>query len=155
MIFLKAISNCHYHKFMFKLSKKQSKVRNIIIDVLSRSPKTDHGTKWSINLLQIYLGITLESSSGVCLKTFIFCSTASRSLRVSTKEAFDLNALTMAFCINAGSIPINFRSFMRIRLSSSSAPIKSASSSPFVSSPHLLSNFEVTVQKSLLRHFLD
>ena len=29
------------------------------------------------------------------------------------------------------------------------------SSSPFVSSPHLLSNFEVTVQKSLLRHFLD
>ena len=80
---------------MFKLSKKQSKVRNIIIDVLSRSPKTDHGTKWSINLLQIYLGITLESSSGVCLKTFIFCSTVSRSLRVSTKEAFDLNALTM------------------------------------------------------------
>ena len=76
-------------------------------------------------------------------------------LRVSTKEAFDLNALTMAFCINTALIPIDFRSFMRILLSSSSAPIKSASSSPFVSSPHLLSNFEVTVQKSLLRHFLD
>ena len=108
MIFLKAISNCHYHKFMFKLSKKQSKVRNIIIDVLSRSPKTDHGTKWSISLLQIYLGSTLVSSSGVCLKTCIFCSTVSRSLRVSTKEAFDLNALTMAFCINTASIPIKF-----------------------------------------------
>ena len=98
----------YYHKFMFELSKKQSKVRFIVIDVLSRSPKTDHGTKWSINLLQIYLGITLESSSGVCLKTFIFCSTVSRSLRVSTKEAFDLNALTMAFCINTASIPIKF-----------------------------------------------
>ena len=42
---LKAISNCHYHKFMFKLSKKQSKVRFIVIDVLSKSLKTDHGTK--------------------------------------------------------------------------------------------------------------
>ena len=32
------------------------------------------------------------------------------SLKMSLdKEAFDLNALTMAFCINAGSIPINFR----------------------------------------------
>ena len=41
---LKSISNCHYHKFMFELSKKQSKVRFIVIDVLSRSPKTDHGT---------------------------------------------------------------------------------------------------------------
>ena len=79
MIFLKAISNCHYHKFMFELSKKQSKVRFIIIDVLSRSPKTDHGTKWSISLLQIYLGSTLVSSSGVCLKTCIFCSTVFRS----------------------------------------------------------------------------
>ena len=34
----------YYHKFMFELSKKQSKVRFIVIDVLSKSPKTDHGT---------------------------------------------------------------------------------------------------------------
>ena len=34
----------YYHKFMFEFSKKQSKVRFIVIDVLSRSPKTDHGT---------------------------------------------------------------------------------------------------------------
>ena len=27
---LKSISNCHYHKFMFELSKKQSKVRFIV-----------------------------------------------------------------------------------------------------------------------------
>ena len=29
-----------------------------------------------------------------------------RSLKASTKEAFDLNALTMAFCKNTASIPI-------------------------------------------------
>ena len=38
------IPKSFYHKFMFELSKKQSKVRYIVIYVLSRSPKTDHGT---------------------------------------------------------------------------------------------------------------
>ena len=136
MIFLKAISNCHYHKFMFKIWKKTiqgKKHHNRCIVKIAKN------RSWNNVINELAANISWEHS---CIIQWGLPQNMHFLLhRFSLSQGFDQGGLgperpeessvRMAFCIDAASIPINLRSFMRFRLSSSSAPIKKASSSPF------------------------